>query len=209
LWGSEVDYDAQANDRRLAGSTSFSDIVDDLDFALPLHVEGHSGDSWGVFGDLLYLKLSNNSSLPNGARLDTESDVTIFDAGGLYTIREGIDLLFGIRSIGIDTDIGVTPPGITVSADPGFTDGLIGVRFIGELLGQWGYVFRADVSGGDSEGTWNVLAGTTLNFGEKGNKRTVFGYRHMEIETEREGNANLETDLTLSGPIVGVEFAFR
>ncbi|MDH3690338.1 MAG: hypothetical protein OEU36_12745 [Gammaproteobacteria bacterium] len=64
------------------------------------------------------------------------------------------------------------------------------------------------MSGGDSEGTWNVLAGAGYNFGAKGNKRVLFGYRHMVIETEKEGAQDLEVELTLSGPIAGIEFTF-
>ena len=97
---------------------------------------------------------------------------------------------------------------ITVSGDPGFTDGLLGVRFTGELSDRWDYLLRLDGSAGDSEGTLNAVAGFGYSFGNKGNKRFLFGYRHMQIETKREGNSDLQVELTMSGPIAGFEFRF-
>ncbi|MDH3378107.1 MAG: hypothetical protein OEQ39_14265 [Gammaproteobacteria bacterium] len=64
------------------------------------------------------------------------------------------------------------------------------------------------MAGGDSEGTWNVLAGASLNFGAKGNKRATFDCRHMEIETKPEGASNLAVEIAMSGPVAGVELAF-
>ncbi|MDH3378111.1 MAG: hypothetical protein OEQ39_14285 [Gammaproteobacteria bacterium] len=208
LWGSDIDYDAQVNDGRVGGSVAFSDLVDQLEGALQVHVEGHSPGPWGVFGDLTYIALSDTITTGVGARVDTDTDVTLVELGGVYTASEGVDILFGVRSLGLDMEIAVTPPGAVISADPSLVDALLGVRFSGDLSDRWGYLVRADVSGGDSEGTWNVLAGASLNFGAKGNKRALFGYRHMEIETEREGASNLAVELTMSGPIAGVEFAF-
>jgi len=208
LWGSDIDYDARVNDRRVGGSVSFSDLVDTLEGALQVHVEGHSPGPWGVFGDLTYISLSDTITTPAGARVDTAADVALIEVGGVYSATEGIDVLFGVRSLGLDTDITATPPGVILSADPSLADALLGVRFSGDLSDRWDYLFRVDVSGGDSEGTWNVLAGAGLNFGAKGNKRALFGYRHMEIETEREGASNIAVELTMSGPLVGVDFAF-
>jgi hypothetical protein len=208
LWGSDIDFDAEVNERQLGGSVAFSDLVDKLDMALQLHIEGHSTNAWGVFGDVTYISISDDSALPSGAQLDTKADVTIFELGGIYTAMDGVDLLFGIRNMGLDTEIGVRPPGITVSGDPGFTDGLLGVRFTGELSDRWDYLLRLDGSAGDSEGTLNAVAGFGYSFGNKGNKRFLFGYRHMQIETKREGNSDLQVELTMSGPIAGFEFRF-
>jgi len=208
LWATDVDLDIQVNDQSVGGSASFSDLVDKLDVAVPVHVEGHSQGPWGVFGDLNYISLSDSTTTPAGVQTGTETDITIIEVGGVYTAKEGIDVLFGVRSLGLDNEVTVTPPGAVLSLDPSLTDALLGVRFSGGLSDRWDYVFRADVSGGDSEGTWNVSALAGWHFGAKGNKRLLFGYRRMEIETEPEGRSNAEIELTMSGPIVGVEFGF-
>ena len=208
LWATDVELDAQVNDQRIGGSASFSDLFDKLEATVPVHVEGHSPGPWGVFGDLNYISLSDTVTTAAGPQVVTDTEILLIEAGGIYTAREGIDVIFGVRSLGVDTEITVTPPGAVLSADPSLTDALLGVRFSGGLSDRWDYVFRADVSGGDSEGTWNVLALAGLNYGAKGNKHVLFGYRHMNIETEPEGESNVEVELTMSGPIVGFAFAF-
>ena len=43
------------------GTTQFSDLVGNLGFTVPFHLEGQ-GEEWGLFSNLLYLPLSDSAS---------------------------------------------------------------------------------------------------------------------------------------------------
>ena len=64
-----------------------------------------------------------------------------------------------------------------------------------------------DYGFGDSDGTLNVIVGIGVQFGETFGMN--FGYRHATIEFEQVLEGVQEgTDISLSGPIVGVSFRF-
>jgi hypothetical protein len=208
LWGSSIELDATVNDAAVGGKVEFSDLIDKLDAALQVHIEGHSSGPWGVFGDFTYISISDDSTAASGALIDNETDTLIVEAGGVYAVAEGIDLLFGVRNLDIESDTRVTPPGAEISMNPSILDGLIGVRFTGAMSDRWDYILRLDVATGDSNITKNAVAAASLHYGKKGNKRVLFGYRHMDIETDPEGSSEVEADLIMSGPIIGFEFTF-
>ena len=55
LWGSSIELDATVNDAAVGGKVEFNDLIDKLDAALQVHIEGHSSGPWGVFGDFTYI----------------------------------------------------------------------------------------------------------------------------------------------------------
>ena len=58
-WAPTTNIDLTVRDNNIgAGDISFSDLLDTLDAALMIQVEGGSGN-WSAFGDLTYLKTSD------------------------------------------------------------------------------------------------------------------------------------------------------
>jgi hypothetical protein len=225
LWGSSVELDVEVDDEpALGGSASFSDLVDKLEGALQIHFEGRR-NKMGFLVDFMYISLGDNQTLgpgnpaglPPGSTVDTEVDQVIVEGAGFYRLlgrdADGLDLLFGVRGIEIDQEYDffdpLGGPIDTVASSPSFTDGLLGLRYLGSFGKKWGYDVRADYGGGDTEGGINLLAGLKYGFGKTGKYSLAFGARHMDIEVEEtESGSTTETEIGMSGPFVAFVIRF-
>ena len=118
----------------------------------------------------------------------------------VVVIDEGVDLSLEI------TFSGPGPIGpIRRTSDKSFTDFMVGGRYTHLFNDRWLFNVRADMGAGDTESSWNALATVGWRFGGDLDKAVLFGWRHMELEVEEGGR---ETDVTMDGPIAGVNFRF-
>ena len=210
LWGADTTLDARVNDASLGGTLTFGDLLDKLDMALLLNLQGRGEGPFGMLADLTYISMSESNTLPAGRTIGSDVEVTIFDLAGTYALSDNADVLLGLRRLALDTSLSITPPGLSPSFDEALNDVLFGVRFMGDLADNWDYAIRLDGSGGDTEGTWGAMALFGYNFGNGDGNRLWFGYRHLEADTESDQiRGLLATDITFSGPIVGYQIRFR
>jgi hypothetical protein len=203
LWASDV----KADFGERSSTTSFSDIIDKLDFALLLRLEGQ-GDNWGMMLDTIYLDLGNDRDFPVG-RTDADLSTTIVDLAAVYSPGAerwtGLEGFAGLRYMGVDFSGTLRPtnpalPGRELGVDEGLTDFLIGARYIMPLSDLWSVAFRADASFGDSEGSWSASVNTTRKIGRGA---LVLGYRYFELELQPRDRS---FDLKMYGPQVGYAF---
>ena len=82
---------------------------------------------------------------------------------------------------------------------------MVGGRYTHHFNDRWLLNVRADIGTGDTESSWNALAGFGWKFGGDNDNAVLLGWRHMEAEVEEDGR---ETDVTFDGPIAGVLFSF-
>lgn len=221
LWASDVTMDVAVNGNEVIGAdVKFSDLVDKLDGAFQFHFEGRQGEA-GFFIDLTLISLGDSTTttgegapvLPPDTKIDTELDLTIFEAAGFIRLsgeeRRGFDLIGGLRYIGMDQDVGITlpipsAPAIEEGTDASFLDGFLGFRYSGPLGEKWSWRIRGDYSFGDTDGTANGLLGLAYNWGNAQKYGLMLGYHYMGIEVEEKtGDGLIETDLTMSGPKLG------
>jgi len=222
LWAIAPELDFYANGNEiLSGDLDFNDILDNLEFAALVHAEGRK-DSLGFFGDVQYMKLSDNIEvnggliIPDGTSVRTNTQLTVIEIGGFYrpsAAEHGFDILAGARITISDIDLDITFPQLGTSQVGGsetMTDGFAGMRYSAPIAEKWFMVVRGDVGAGDSEIAWNGLLTFGRNFGKANNKSFLFGYRYlyMEFDGTSDGGVDTEADLTIAGPHVGVAFAF-
>lgn len=229
LWASDVGLDLRINDDPvLGGDVSFDDLLDKVDTALMGHAEVR-GERWGAFVDLIYIDLSDGQVIPVGPGnpiggdviVDNSLKLQIYELGGLYRFTKqgaaasNFDFIFGARQIEMDLDINVTLPGPgggqpSLGTDNSETDIFAGFRFIGKFNDRWGYKARADYGAGGTEGALNFLATIGYTFGQSGLFTLDVGYRYFTVELEKSlaDNATANTDITMSGPVVGFIFKF-
>ena len=213
-WMAGLEDTISVNGREIADvDLSFSDILDDLDMTVMVHGEGFR-DQWGFFADYLYLDMSDKQSGPNGS-VRAEMAATLFDLAGVYRpseTMEGIEAFAGLRYFKPDITFDVTPMGGNTKrtrVDDSYTDFLVGARYTGAINDNWFYRLRADASGGDTDGTWSLLASAGYRFGSNLDKSFIIGYRHMEIDLENDdGPLTVTNDMTMSGPFVALNIAF-
>ena len=155
--------------------------------------------------------------------LDTKTDLDGFTmtlAGGFNVHSDeasSTDLFAGARYFGMDTktswnlsaDIELPGGGEvlsrqgTIESDLESWDAIIGIkghRRIGN--GKWSLPYYLDVGTGDSDLTWQAIAGASYayNWGD-----LIISYRHFEYDG---GPGGLMEEFSFSGPVIGGRFSF-
>lgn len=222
VWGIAPELDFYANGNEIINAEmDFSDILDNIDFAMQVHAEGRKG-ALGLFTDVTFLNLGDDKEIngrliiPDGTTLRTDTKLTQVELGGFYrpsAAEYGFDILAGARITDMDVDLDITFPQIGTSSVGGsetYTDGFAGVRYSTPFADKWLMVIRGDVGAGDSEIAWNGVLTLGRTFGKNNNKSFLFGYRYlyMELDGTSDGGIDTEVDLTIAGPQIGVAFAF-
>lgn len=205
LWGASIGVDAR--DRSI--DASFSDIIDKLDMGFMGRVEAQ-GDDIGGFVDVVYMSVSDGRTTgPVSAR--GELDMSLMDLALVWSPGAerftGTEVFGGIRYLGTDFNLRATLPpplpSIAGGIDKSYTDFLVGARYMAPINDSWRLSVKADLSAGDTEGTWS-LAGFGVY--QSGRHHFFVGYRHLEAEVAAGGSERV--DMSFSGPAIGYGFGF-
>lgn len=129
-----------------------------------------------------------------------------------------ISAFVGARYFGVDVksswdltaDISVPGTGVILPAqgqigsDVDLWDAIIGVQGTSDLgEGKWSALYYLDVGKGDSDLTWNAVAGVTYTYGWG---ELLLAYRHLEYDQSAD---KLLQDFSFSGPGLGARFTFN
>jgi hypothetical protein len=212
LWATETAVDLTFRDADIgAGEISFSDLLDVLDAAFMIHVEG-GGGNWSAFGDLTYLKTSDSSERTvfivdsDSKQLFLDGAVAWWPGGG----GSNFNLYGGLRHSGFDDRytfrlaVDNTPVGERRSTKE-YYDALIGLRYRFDLSERWALLTRADTSFGDSEGTVLLQANLAWAVGKRRQNRVMLGYQYKTAEFT---DGDLTLDFDYRGPLAGFNFRF-
>jgi hypothetical protein len=192
---------------------SFSDIIDNADFAFMLAGEARRG-RFGIVADMSYLSLSIGGETPGPLFGGADVDSTTFFAtvAGMYRVaadeRFTLDLGAGARIWYVDTEINLSEgllPARRVQDDAVWVDPLIGLRGTARLGHGFSLAVAGDIGGFgiSSDFTWQALATLDYRFNDRFSVRA--GYRHLEVDYESSG---FVWDVRMSGPIIGATFRF-
>jgi hypothetical protein len=212
IWATETRVDLALRDANIgAGEISFGDLLDVLDAAFMIHVEG-GGGNWSAFGDLTYLKTSDSSERTLFV-VDTNSKQLFFDGAVAWWpggVGSNFNLYGGMRYSGFDdrytfrlvTDN--TPVGER-RATKDYYDALVGLRYRFDFSERWALLTRADTSFGDSEGTVLLQANLAWTVGKRLQNRVMLGYQYKTAEFK---DGDLRLDFDYQGPMAGFNFRF-
>jgi hypothetical protein len=167
---------------------SFTDILENLDFAAFVVGEARHGDLF-LRGEVSYAKISDGAATPgplfSGADVTAETFFGGLAAG--YTIIRGpahqVDAFAGFRYWVIDTDLdlsGGVLPAQSVSETESFVDPLVGLSL-----------------------EWGVTTGVTYHAGE--NWGVIVGYRYLAVDYD---HGDFVYDVAQHGPFLGAVFDF-
>lgn len=235
LWAISVGGDAALGNASADLDVPFSDLIDELNFAVMGHLEARR-DRWALFGDLTYSKLSADAGFgpvgvgpfqigantvgpfPAGPfAFDVDIDLLMLEGGVAYEARswptEGgrrgsFEVLAGARYNDIEIAVDFARAR-TVERSADWVDPFIGARLRTGLSPRWGLSLRADVGGFGvgSEFTWNVVAGATYQWGA--NRDLFLGYRALYQKYQDDGGRfPLEYEPLYHGPALAVQFRF-
>jgi hypothetical protein len=155
--------------------------------------------------------------------LNTRSDLDglLLSVAGGYQFaeseRSAAVMFAGVRYFDVDAssswdltaEITVPGTGVVLPAqgqigkDVGLVDGIVGVRGFSRVgQGKWTALYYLDVGTGDSDLTWNAMAGLSYTYGWG---ELLLAYRHLEYD--QSANKLLQ-DFSFSGPGFGARFTF-
>ena len=210
IWASQTKVDLTFRDEALGGDeVSFSDLLDQLDSGFMVHFEGGKGN-WSIFADLTYLETSDAEQRPV-FYVESNTETTVLDAALAYWpggAGSSFSLIAGMRYSGFgnryrfflgDGEVG------RVRDDNDYYDALLGLRYRFDLGHRWDLLTRADVSFGQSEGTWMVQAVFGRTVGKRNLNRILLGYQYKVAEFK---SGDLVSDFSYHGPLAGFNFRF-
>ena len=192
----------------------FTDILDSLSGGFMGSFEARK-DRWGALFDVFYIEFSKDSQPLLNGRLGTvraEIDQTIYQLAGTYRVSEdpttAVDVLLGVRYPTTDLELAFSPSqllpgGVSRSGKKNWTDGFVGVRVGYKLSDKWSLVGYADLGGGGTEKSWQLLAGATYRFSDTVSAK--FGYRILNNDFDE---PDLLYNAKLGGFYGGVGFRF-
>lgn len=197
---------------RVEGTLSFSDALDNLDFAF-MGAFAASNGQWSFMIDYLYNDLSFGNDTPGPAHsgLNTSMTTKILNGYVAYRVYDEetaqIDLAAGFRWFDTATTMTLLPgamPQRTATADANWVDPVIGARAQVAFSDRWTGTAFADY-GGFSSGneTWQVLL--TADYALNDNWLLRGGYRYISVENIVNGNP---FEFSQSGPIFGATYRF-
>ena len=81
-------------------------------------------------------------------------------------------------------------------------DFIVGARGRTDLTEKWYIHYYADIGTGDSNSTWQAIAGINYRFSKVD---VTVGYAHMDWDLDDDA---MIKDMTLKGPYAGIKFRF-
>ncbi len=193
-----------------ATSADFDDILDDVEFAIFGSFSAQR-DKLTLFANLFYV---DTDSRERGAQGPIKAELKVGLTNLVSTLGAGweiadtgstqIDIVGGARYLSMDTDIKLSldPLGsVKESESASNWDGVVGIHGKTELSDRWYLTYYADVGAGESDLTWQAIAGINYRFEALD---VVLGYQHLKWEFDDQ----LLDDLEMSGPALGVKFFF-
>jgi hypothetical protein len=231
-WLSSVDGDGTVKGQEASVEADFFDILENVDFAVPLHFTASKG-RWGFFADVMYMSLSNDDNAE--ARVgpftididaDIEAQMAIGELGGFYRLFErplggnsermlSFDVLAGGRLWYLEGEIDLELTGPLRNRRRKFDDNktwvdpVIGGRVGVDLNEKWTLRIRGDIGGfgAGSDFSWNALGAVNWHFGRKWD--LVLGYRVLGVDYEDgSGSDKFAIDAVFFGPFAAITYRF-
>lgn len=206
VWAADIELDS----RDVNAGIDFSDTVENLEMGFQAHVEAQAED-FGGYVDFSFMGVGTNE-VKRGVRVNADVDMTAMDLAMVWSPAAepmtGLEVFGGLRYV--DTDVSLVldpeppgPPTAATGVNKNYYDLLVGARYLAPINDRWKLVFTADVSGGDTEGTWSVGG-----FGvyRTGPHRFYAGYRHFEMDLK--GATGEKFTETFTGPAIAYGYAF-
>lgn len=212
IWAAQTSVDLTFQDTAVGGGDiSFNDLLDTLDAAFMVQVEGGKG-KWSAFGDLTYLDTSDTTER-TVFTIDAENKQLFLDAAVAYWpagVGSSFSLFGGMRYSGFEDryEFRLTIDGTPVasqSSTKDYYDVLLGLRYRFDLSQRWSLLTHGDGSFGDSEGTFLVRGNFAYTVGKREMNRILFGYQYKQAKYK---DGDLVTDFTFYGPMAGFDFRF-
>lgn len=213
MWGPSMNIDTPPG---LEVEIPFYQILNDLkmtamgDFSM-------ANDKWSFMTDVIYMKLRqknvNQPDRPIIGILDRTNSVQmkswiVTPTVGYVLFNQDntrVEVFGGLRYLWLDLGLQINSMGNPVfdeSVSQGFWDGIFGFRTKVGINDKWFVPASIDVGGGDSQNTWQFIAGVGYDFGKY---NTSLTYRYLSWKFD--DIAAMEK-LIVKGPMLNLNIKF-
>lgn len=201
-WLSDISGDITAHGATVPFDVKFEDIVEDVDSALQIHLEGSNG-RWGWIADLNATSVQKSRTTPP---LAFDQDLTFVELAVTHRLGEYFEVLGGARYYNVETIL--SSGGVrVVDSDKDLVDGFAGVRVIFPFSQAWSGIFRADIGAGGTELAVNALIGVNAQISKSFGLHV--GYRSLDLEIDSgSGLGRTDLDIAFTGPILGLSISW-
>ena len=201
VWGADISGKTQAGS---PVDVSFDQLVDNLEMAFMVAAEARK-DKWSYLLDIVYLDLATSKTLgPLNINMDLEGLVT--HAGVGYNVvddnQSRLDVIVALRNLDLDLKLTSNTPASGGQSGSNL-DLIAGIKGQYNFNKRWYLPYYLDIGTGDSDFTWQVMAGINYRAADWADIALV--YRHLEWDFK---SANTIDDLSFSGPSLGAIFRF-
>ncbi|WP_050602432.1 outer membrane protein [Ruegeria sp. 6PALISEP08] len=212
LFMPETDLSLATPNGTIDGTLSFSDALDNLDFAFMAAFAASDG-RWLFLADYNYTNLSFSNGTPGPAisSVDTSAEIKFFSGYVGYRVYDAptvsVDLAGGFRWFSTSTQFTLQPgiaPGRSATADDNWTDPVIGARARVRFSDKWsgsGFVDYGGFRSGSE--TWQILLTADYAINDRWLLRG--GYRYISFDHVINGN---DFKFDQSGPLLGATYRF-
>lgn len=210
-WAAGLDGKAGVGSVEADIDKSFSDILDDLQFAGMAGYSGSDG-SWAFQADVVIANLGATARGQQGAlRADIDADMTILEADIGWEATDTARIFAGARYVDLTNkvELRIANQVFKGRRSDTWVDPVIGFRLSsrrGERVGFW---LRGDVGGfgAGSDFAWNASAGVSYRIQE--NLSLGAGYRILDIKYDKGNGANrFLYDAQMAGFVTGAAFSW-
>ena len=210
LWGVTIDGDMTSGVTSSDVNVPFGDLSTSLEAAFIVHFDVLHKSNFGFYVDVNALKINNTATIPMGQSLDIDLGFKLTEVAGYYRIQKGnhyFDTVAGLRYVKITTEVTPINGPTLVDAKQDWTDPIIGGRYTWAFAEDWKLVTSGNIGGFGvgSEFSWQAIG--IVEWQPFEHVSFLGGYRALDQDYEEDkGPASLNLDMTLHGPIIGVNF---
>ena len=205
FWTPGITGDIRAGESSVSIGASFSDLLSSLDFGLMGMVQVRKGRVGFVF-DGMYARLAKDgeSSGTGDRTVHAELVTQVYSFAASYQALKVLSIIGGARLMPVSADLEVTSgefEGQQASGGDTALDGYVGARLDVPLMRRFQLDLYGDVGAGDSELSWQALAG--LKYGLSKSVSLMLGFRTLGIQNE---TPDLQTKFVEGGFYFGAGF---
>lgn len=205
LWTPGITGDIRAGEASASIGASFADLLSFLDFGLMGMVQVRKGRVGFVF-DGIYARLAKDgeSSGTGDRTVHAEFVTQVYSFAASYRALKVLTIIGGARLMPMSADLEVTSgefEGQQASGGHTALDGYVGARLEVPLMRRLLLDLYGDVGAGDSELSWQALAG--LKYGLSKSVSLMLGFRTLGIQNEA---PDLQTKFVEGGFYFGAGF---
>jgi hypothetical protein len=215
-----IEGDASLRDITADVDVPAAEVLDSLELGGMVRYRGES-ERFSINGELTYMKLSDDKSVPLGSSgdvaVEVENEMLIVQADvGFKFVSSGrgfAEVYLGVRYTDLTVEAQAVFPGVLgtrrTEGDDDFVDPVIGMRSDMPLSDRWTLKVQTDVGGfgAGMDVTWIAFGALEYRFSD--GIGVWFGYQGLGQDFDDAGDReNLAMDVIYHGPVLGLALSW-